>query len=193
MKPIFKRMLSGVLSAVIALSATPIVSAYEEIQNDTDGDLDDDGLINGEEVHLDKTTTNSRLISMTSDPRVADYDRDGFNDKQEVKNNTNPYRFNIASGDVDYLTNNEQFLASSYSDDYIHSKALKAQLAAGNALFRFKLKYTQDYEIALSNYFVTAAKVLSCPEVEENLKSTTIVITHSLRNGKKQISTTLKR
>ena len=124
---------------------------YEEIQNDTDGDLDDDGLINGEEVHLDKTTTNSRLISMTSDPRVADYDRDGFNDKQEVKNNTNPFHFNIASGDVDYLTNNEQFLASSYSDDYIHSKALKAQLAAGNALFRFKLKYTQDYEIALSN------------------------------------------
>lgn len=30
MKPIFKRMLSGVLSAVIALSATPIVSAYAE-------------------------------------------------------------------------------------------------------------------------------------------------------------------
>ena len=30
MKPIFKSMLSGMLSAVIALSATPIVSAYAE-------------------------------------------------------------------------------------------------------------------------------------------------------------------
>lgn len=145
---------------------------YEEIQNDTDGDLDDDGLINGEEVHLDKTTTNSRYVSMTSDPRDADYDRDGFNDAQEVKHNTSPYRFNMLTGDVQYLTRNEQYLASSYSDDYIHSKALKAQLAAGNALFRFKLKYTQDYEIALSNYFVTAAKVLSGPELEEELRST---------------------
>ena len=145
---------------------------YEEIQNDTDGDLDDDGLINGEEVHLDKTTTNSRFVSMTSDPRDADYDRDGFNDSQEVKHNTSPYRFNMLTGDVQYLTRNEQYLASSYSDDYIHSKVLKAQLAAGNALLRFKLKYTQDYEIALSNYFVTAAKVLSCPELEEELRST---------------------
>lgn len=129
---------------------------------------------NGEEVHIDKTTTNSRLVYMTSDPRVADYDRDGYNDKQEMKHKTDPYRFNMDSNDIQYLTNNEQFLASSYSDDYINSKALKVQLAAGNALFRFKLKYTQDYEIALSNYFVTAAKVLSGYEVEEDIKSTTI-------------------
>lgn len=145
---------------------------YDDIQNDLDGDLDNDGLKNGEEIHIDKTTTNSRFVTMTSDPRYADYDRDGYNDKQEMKHKTDPYRFNMASNDVDYLTNNEQFLASSYSDDYINSKALKVQLAAGNALFRFKLKYTHDYEIALSNYLITAAKVLSGPELEEELKST---------------------
>ena len=72
-------------------------------------DYDGDGLKNGEEIHVVQRGTRVYLV-MTSNPMMEHSDRDGIDDKTEVRNGTDPLIYQIYNGNAKQL----------YSDDYYY-------------------------------------------------------------------------
>lgn len=54
--------------------------SYYDINNDTDGDYDNDGLKNGEEMKVAILSDGKVYVKMTSDPTKEDSDGDGLLD-----------------------------------------------------------------------------------------------------------------
>lgn len=125
---------------------------FEFIQNDKDGDLDNDGLKNGEELDISKYDRNSSQIGMNSDPIKYDSDDDGLNDAEELKKKTDPFKKNIMQTDLDWILEDGVYISSISSMDYDEGTWLKIQLHVGNLLFNSKASCITNYEIALTEF-----------------------------------------
>lgn len=148
--------------------------SYELVQKDTDGDLDNDGLLNGEEVHIPSKYADSHLlIFMHSDPTNEDTDNDGMNDGKEVKQGTNPLRGDFDKDKVDELIDDDSdlFLSSMMSEDYLDSNTLKIKLFLGNFLFGgFNVNYVDDYEEQIISLVNVLTSELASSSAIETLK-----------------------
>jgi hypothetical protein len=148
---------------------------YNQIQDDKDGDLDNDGIINGDELVINKYTTKSNGIKIISSPTSRDYDNDGITDPEEKDNGTDPFKADFKVSDVDWLTDDNIYLSSNMSNGYLSDTWLKIQLFSGNLIFGFfNIDYVDDYTIALSNYI----SVLNKTDLEND---TSIIIVESVK------------
>lgn len=122
---------------------------YDEIQKNAD--YDEDGLLNGEEIKIvDKY--GRVYFEILSDPTEDDFDGDGIIDSDEMKKGTNPFVFSASALDVDYLFNNNIYIASLFSEDYLDNWIMRGQLGLGNMLTNFKGSYVDDYKQALLKF-----------------------------------------
>lgn len=125
---------------------------FEEIQNDKDGDLDNDGIKNGDEITISKYTMRSESIKLISDMTSADGDNDNIDDATELKKGTDPLVADVMQTDLDWLTENNIYLSSIFSEDYKDSDWLSFRLHAGTFLFGSNASWVDDYEIALTKF-----------------------------------------
>lgn len=144
---------------------------YEEIQDDTDGDLDDDGLLNGEEVEISKYTINSKYVKLKTSPIDSDIDKDGFNDSEELKNGTDPYVFSIRESDVSTMRDSDRFMSSIMSQSYLEDTGFMIKLYLGDAIFNFKLQRVTRYQSALGTYIGILCDNLARQEFVEMTKA----------------------
>lgn len=130
-----------------------ICADYDEIQNDLDGDFDNDGIINGEELVI--VTDKDKIVSVRilSDMEDADTDGDSIKDGLEKNYGTNLNFKDLSESDYHRIvTNNGMYMAALTSEDYVNGTWLKFQLAVGNAVLRFKVSYVEDYKRALIDF-----------------------------------------
>ena len=126
---------------------------YEEIQNDADGDIDNDGIKNGDELKL--VTDEDRVVQViwNSDMENPDTDGDSLSDGLEKNLGTNLLFKDISEADYNAIvTNNGMYMSSLVAEDYVNGTWLKFQLAVGNAVLRFKVSYVEDYKMALIDF-----------------------------------------
>lgn len=142
---------------------------YEQVQ--ANDDFDGDGLKNGEEIIIDKYAKRASEVRMISNPSYDDYDCDGMNDAEERKKNTDPFVADFDIDDIDTLADNDLYLSSNFSNDYLDNYGLKIQLFLGNGIFGFNIDYVDDYMVALSKYFEVGAKTQMEMEALEYIKS----------------------
>lgn len=80
---------------------------YDDIQMDLDGDYDNDGLLNGQELVVKYVESLNRVyVWLMSDPTSADTDYDGIDDNEESEKNTNNNKF---KADVSYMTSDTEY------------------------------------------------------------------------------------
>lgn len=130
-----------------------VTASYDDIQNDSDGDYDNDGLRNGWELLF--TTKEDQVISIivNSDMEKVDTDGDSYSDKVEKDRGTNPKIKDILESDFNgIIVNHSNFAASQAANDYIDSDFTKFRLSITNLLFNCKIDYVKDYEIALIKF-----------------------------------------
>lgn len=128
--------------------------SYDEVQN-SGSDLDGDGLKNGEELEI-KADGDKLYIKFNSDPTEPDSDNDGLNDFVETKTlKTSPLKFNsvVDKPDVDWLTDNNNFMSGAYLNLYNSSSFERGSVSIGNSFFGTVADQTVLYQIALCNYF----------------------------------------
>lgn len=155
-----KLMCDGILRTGTGSLVFPGVS-YEQLQKNFD--YDGDGLKNGEELVI-VSGESGTYVSIITDPLAEDSDGDSYNDYAEINNyKTNPLRYDIITSDMNYFTNDDIYLSSLFSEDYLENDWLKFQLFMGNALLNFKVDYTNSYKKSLYNYI----RVLSEVSIEE--------------------------
>ena len=142
---------------------------YEQVQ--ANDDFDGDGLRNGDEIIIDKYAKRASEVRMISNPSYDDYDCDGMNDAQERKKYTDPFVADFDIDDIDTLADDDLYLSSIFSNDYLDNYGLKAQLFFGNGIFGFNIDYVDDYMVALSKYFEVGAKTQMEMEALEYIKS----------------------
>ncbi len=145
---------------------------YDEIQ--ANDDFDGDGLKNGEEIIIDKFAKKSSEVRMISNPSYDDIDCDGMNDAEERKKYTDPFVADFHIDDIDTLADDDLYLSSIFSNDYLDNYGLKAQLFFGNGIFGFNIDYIDDYTVALSKYFEVGAKTQMEMEALEYEKASLI-------------------
>lgn len=143
-----------------------VTASYDDIQNDSDGDYDNDGLRNGWELLF--TTKEDQVISIivNSDMEKVDTDGDSYNDKEEKNHGTNPKIKDISEVDFNsIIVNNDNFSASQAAKDYIlDNNFIKMRLAVAN-FTKGKFSYVKDYQIALIG-FINAYNETT---IEENM------------------------
>lgn len=148
---------------------------YKQIQDDKDGDLDNDGIKNGDELVINKYTTKSSEIKIISSPTSKDYDNDGIADLEERDKGTDPFKADFKVADIDWLMDDDIYLSSNMSNDYLSDTWLKIQLFSGNLIFGFfNIDYVDDYTIALSNFI----SVLNKTDLEND---TSVIIVESVK------------
>ena len=93
---------------------------YNEFQNDTDGDWDNDGLKNGEEIVLYEEN-GIQYIKLLSDPTIYDTDFDGYSDGEEVANGSqnNTVSFVISEDDYNFLSTNGKYMSCIAAEEYV--------------------------------------------------------------------------
>jgi len=151
---------------------------YEQVQ--ANDDFDGDGLRNGDEIIIDKYAKRASEVRMISNPSYDDYDCDGMNDAQERKKYTDPFVADFDIDDIDTLADDDLYLSSIFSNDYLDNYGLKAQLFFGNGIFGFNIDYVDDYMVALSKYFEVGAKTQMEMEALEYIKSSMLEDKYSI-------------
>lgn len=144
-----KMICNGSLRYSTGAAVIGFAGNYEKVQENDD--YDGDGLVNGDEITIGSTSGGRPCVVMMSNPIEKDTDKDGYNDKEERKNGTNPFYPDINKNDVDALFN-DYYLASVFADDYEDSYGTKFILQAGNLITNFKYSYVNDYRKALILY-----------------------------------------
>lgn len=144
-----KLLCDGTLKITTESVITKWIGNYEKVQ--ANADYDGDGLLNGEEIKI--KNRNGRITAeLVSDPTDEDIDGDDINDYDELSKGTNPFKYDVPAMHVDYLFNNDIYLASVLSEDYLTNPWLKTQVGAGNLLMNWKLSHTNDYKKSLLNF-----------------------------------------
>ena len=107
--------------------------SYETIQKNAD--YDGDGLKNGEEIEVCATIYGA-YIRMNSDPLRKYSDFDTYNDYEEKQQGTDPMNANvfIKKSNVDYLTNDTNFVADNYRIQYNDNFLTQAGVWIGNGI-----------------------------------------------------------
>ena len=144
-----KMICNGSLRYSTGAAVIGFAGNYEKVQENDD--YDGDGLVNGDEITIGSTSGGRPCVVMMSNPIEKDTDKDGYTDKEERKNGTNPFYPDINKNDVDALFN-DYYLASVFADDYEDSYGTKFILQAGNLITNFKYSYVNDYRKALILY-----------------------------------------
>lgn len=144
-----KMICNGSLRYSTGAAVIGFAGNYEKVQENDD--YDGDGLVNGDEITIGTTSGGRPCVVMMSNPIEKDTDKDGYTDKEERKNGTNPFYPDINKNDVDALFN-DYYLASVFADDYEDSYGTKFILQAGNLIINFKYSYVSDYRKALILY-----------------------------------------
>lgn len=95
-------------------------SEFSGIDFDASPDLDDDGLLNGEELFIvQDPNTNRVYMSMIADPTLRHSDGDRIDDKTEVDSGTDPLKSEgYSKSSVDYLMDDGNFSYEYYVDGY---------------------------------------------------------------------------
>ncbi|MBE6753581.1 MAG: VWA domain-containing protein [Ruminococcaceae bacterium] len=127
--------------------------SYEAVQADLDGDFDNDGLLNGQELIVKYDESTGRVyVWMMSDPTSADTDYDGIDDNMEIdssainNNNFSAKVFHISGGNqyhfnADFTVDYTMF----FRDNTKYHKNL-AELASLFALDMYEEKMIGDDE-----------------------------------------------
>ena len=127
-------------------------ATYDEIQ--ANADLDEDGLLNGEELQVVETERGV-FVTVVALPYKADSDGDGLLDHAEFYSVTSPLKKNgnVKVEDVAWLTDSENFKADLYLDNYNGSALERGAVWIANAFFGTTLDQTNLYRKILSEYF----------------------------------------
>lgn len=144
-----KLICNGTLRVSTGNVIPELICNYDEFQ--TDADYDKDGLLNGEEIQV--IEKNGKIyLEVLSYPTEEDSDGDGILDSDETTRGTKPLVFDASAMDVDYLFNNNIYVASLFSEDYLDDWGLRTQLGLGNLVTNFKVSYVNDYKQALLQF-----------------------------------------
>ena len=130
--------------------------SYEDIQADIDGDYDNDGLLNGEEVIISLRGDGKVYVKVISDPRTAYSDNDIYGDFEEIiTTGSDPLRNNIVfeSSDINTMADGNNFYAFSYKNECEESWLKKSAIWIGNNIFGSNYDKIALYEDALISMF----------------------------------------
>lgn len=130
--------------------------SYESVQ--ANDDYDQDGLRNGEEITVTTSGEGRVYVKIMSDPTLVNSDNDIYSDYEEVRTYySNPMRDNISfeQADLDYLTENSNFVANKYVDFYEHDWygwTERVSVWIGNNVFGSNYDTTYLYKCILMEY-----------------------------------------
>ena len=144
-----KLICNGKLRTTTNSVITGWIGNYEEVQKNSD--FDGDGLLNSAEIEI-IIRNGSPCIKVLSDPANEDTDNDGISDYQEKNRGTDPFKYNVSAIHIDGILNNDLYVASIFSDEYVNNGQVRLQLGIGNFIGSGKITYVNDYKRALLEY-----------------------------------------
>lgn len=129
-----RQLCDGSLNLGTGMSSPFAGLSYRDVQNDADGDYDNDGLLNGEELIVSYDETQDAVyVQMVSDPTAVDSDFDGIDDPKE---------------DASLRLNND-FVAETTWSKYTHDSWFKMDY---RWFFDDNTVYNQDISVLASLY-----------------------------------------
>ena len=129
-----RQLCDGSLNLGTGLASPFAGLSYRDIQIDTDGDFDNDGLLNGEELIVSYDETQDAVyVQMVSDPTAVDSDFDGIDDPKEEAE----------------LRMNNDFVAATTWGSYTHNSYFKMDY---RWFFDDNTSYNQDLAVLCSLY-----------------------------------------
>ena len=99
-----------------------------------------------------------KVLPVRSNPKYSDYDEDGYNDFDELKNHeTNPLKYNelISFSDVEYITDNNRFAASACRDYNDESVVAEISVFIANNIMGSNHDYVTIYKEHIVEYLKT--------------------------------------
>lgn len=144
-----KLICSGKLRNASGNVIPELIGKYDEFQKNTD--YDHDGIPNDKEIII-TSQRGMTIYEISSNPADYDTDDDGISDGVEKEQGTNPNKYNVPAYNVDFLMNNEMYMSSLFSEDFLDNWGLQVQIYGGNIVGNFKFSVVNDYKKALLNF-----------------------------------------
>ena len=152
-------------------------------------DYDGDGLKNGEELIITETA-NGVSMKMISNPLLPDSDYDGFGDKEELDQRSDPLKYSYNHHAVDFIREDENFWGYELANDYDTKTKVKVAVDVVD-LLTFNWDPVKDCKQMYMDYFydygLSAVKSAAQANEMETAIEWTANLTQNTKNGIKYI------